>query len=195
MDARNRLRNTPGTLCIATRLSYEPQPCPSSTRSAAPWSRSARKAGRSSPSLCWSPSLPAGSGSLLLDRPHPRRLVRLFLPGSSPRHSGRAGLVVSPADGRIASVALGVPPRELGLGEGTRRRISVFMSVFDCHVNRVPMAGRVARIVYTPGKFLNAELDKASEHNERNAIVVDTPQVRSAWCRSPAWSPAASSAR
>jgi phosphatidylserine decarboxylase len=83
-------------------------------------------------------------------------------------------LVVSPADGRVAAVALGVAPKELGLGEQLRRRVSIFMSVFDCHVNRAPIAGAVARVVYTPGKFLNAELDKASEGNERNGIVVDT---------------------
>ena len=84
-------------------------------------------------------------------------------------------LVVSPADGRIAAVATGVAPRELGLGEQTRRRVSVFMSVFDCHVNRSPLAAKIARIVYTPGKFLNAELDKASEGNERNGFVLDSP--------------------
>ena len=64
-------------------------------------------------------------------------------------------------------------PRELGLGEQTRRRVSIFMSVFDCHVNRSPLAGKVTRIVYTPGKFFNAELDKASEDNERQHIVVE----------------------
>ena len=83
-------------------------------------------------------------------------------------------LVVSPADGRVAAVALGVAPKELGLGEQLRRRVSIFMSVFDCHVNRAPIGGAVARVVYTPGKFVNAELDKASEGNERNGIVVDT---------------------
>jgi phosphatidylserine decarboxylase len=83
-------------------------------------------------------------------------------------------LVVSPADGRVAAVALGVAPKELGLGEQLRRRVSIFMSVFDCHVNRAPIGGSVARVVYTPGKFVNAELDKASEGNERNGIVVDT---------------------
>ena len=84
------------------------------------------------------------------------------------------GLVVSPADGRVIAVAVGMAPRELGLGEQTRRRVSIFMSVFDCHVNRAPLAGRVAKIVYTPGKFFNADLDKASEDNERNGLVVET---------------------
>jgi phosphatidylserine decarboxylase len=63
-------------------------------------------------------------------------------------------------------------PHELGLGEQTRRRISVFMSVFDCHVNRSPIGGEVKTIVYTPGKFINADLDKASEGNERNGLVI-----------------------
>jgi phosphatidylserine decarboxylase len=84
------------------------------------------------------------------------------------------GLVVSPADGRVIAVAVGMAPRELGLGEQTRRRVSIFMSVFDCHVNRSPLAGRVTKIVYTPGKFFNADLDKASEDNERNGLVVES---------------------
>lgn len=83
-------------------------------------------------------------------------------------------VVVSPADGRISAVSVGMAPRELDLGEQTRRRISIFMSVFDCHVNRSPLAGQVTKIVYTPGKFLNAELDKASEDNERNGFVIET---------------------
>jgi phosphatidylserine decarboxylase len=83
-------------------------------------------------------------------------------------------LVISPADGRVARVSLGVAPKELGLGEQTRRRVSIFMSVFDCHVNRTPVPGKIAKIVYTPGKFLNADLDKASEANERNGFVIET---------------------
>lgn len=83
-------------------------------------------------------------------------------------------LVISPADGRISAVSVGTAPRELGLGEQTRRRISIFMSVFDCHVNRSPLAGRITKIVYTPGKFLNADLDKASEENERNGFVIES---------------------
>lgn len=83
-------------------------------------------------------------------------------------------LVVSPADGRVSAVVLGVPPAELGLGGATRRRISVFMNVFDCHVNRAPVAGSVTKIAYRPGRFINAELDKASEDNERNGIVLDS---------------------
>jgi phosphatidylserine decarboxylase len=84
------------------------------------------------------------------------------------------GIAVSPADGRVSAVALTVPPRELGLGEERRRRISIFMSIFDCHVNRAPLAGSVRDAVYRKGAFVNAALDKASEANERNGIVLDT---------------------
>jgi phosphatidylserine decarboxylase len=82
------------------------------------------------------------------------------------------GLVVAPADGRISLVTNAVPPPELGLGTAPLPRVSVFMSVFDCHVNRSPVTGRIERIAYTPGKFLNADLDKASEDNERNGFVI-----------------------
>ena len=82
------------------------------------------------------------------------------------------GLVVSPADGHISLVVNAVPPPELALGTTPLPRVSVFMSVFDCHVNRAPIAGRVERIAYTAGKFINADLDKASEDNERNALVI-----------------------
>ena len=82
----------------------------------------------------------------------------------------RDGLVVAPADGRVSQVVNAVPPPELGLGDRPLPRISIFMSVFDCHVNRSPVSGRIERIVYRAGKFLNADLDKASEDNERNAF-------------------------
>ena len=84
-------------------------------------------------------------------------------------------LVVSPADGVVSSVGPAVPPRELGLGSGEMTRISVFMNVFSCHVNRAPVRGRITRIEHRPGKFLNAELDKASQENERNGLVIDSP--------------------
>ena len=87
--------------------------------------------------------------------------------------------VVSPADGRVSSVAQAVPPRELGLGEEPLLRICVFMNVFNVHVNRAPVTGRVTRIAYRPGKFINAELDKASEDNERNGLVIERPDGRS----------------
>jgi phosphatidylserine decarboxylase len=88
------------------------------------------------------------------------------------------GLVVSPADGRISLVVNAVPPPELALGTVPLPRVSVFMSVFDCHVNRAPVGGRIERIAYTPGKFLNADLDKASEDNERNGLVIAAPSGR-----------------
>jgi phosphatidylserine decarboxylase len=90
----------------------------------------------------------------------------------------REGIVVAPADGRISQVANVVPPEELSLGERALPRISIFMSVFDCHVNRSPVAGRIERIVYRAGKFLSADLDKASEDNERNSFVIATNSGR-----------------
>jgi phosphatidylserine decarboxylase len=84
------------------------------------------------------------------------------------------GLVVSPADGRVSSVSDAVPPRELALGDMPLPRISVFMNVFNVHVNRAPVSGRIAKIAYKAGVFLNAELDKASDDNERNAVVIQT---------------------
>jgi phosphatidylserine decarboxylase len=87
-------------------------------------------------------------------------------------------LVVSPADGMISAVGPAAPPPELGLGPEPLLRISIFMSVFDVHVNRAPMTGRVAKIAYRPGIFLNADLDKASEDNERNGLVIDTAAGR-----------------
>jgi len=88
------------------------------------------------------------------------------------------GLVVSPADGRVSLIVNAVPPAELQLGATPLPRVSVFMNVFDCHVNRAPIGGRVERIAYRPGKFLNADLDKASEDNERNGLVIATPSMR-----------------
>ncbi|MDB5512126.1 MAG: phosphatidylserine decarboxylase family protein [Enterovirga sp.] len=90
----------------------------------------------------------------------------------------REGLVVSPADGRVSMIANALPPPELGLSDTPLLRISVFMNVFDCHVNRSPVSGRIARIVYTPGLFLNADLDKASEDNERNALIIEAGAAR-----------------
>ncbi|WP_040489302.1 phosphatidylserine decarboxylase [Fulvimarina pelagi] len=83
-------------------------------------------------------------------------------------------LVVSPADGHVSLVGSIVPPQELDLGEEPMLRISVFMNVFDCHVNRAPVAGPIRQIVYQKGSFKNAELDKASEVNERNSLVIDS---------------------
>jgi phosphatidylserine decarboxylase len=86
----------------------------------------------------------------------------------------RDGIVVAPADGRVSQVVSAVPSRELELGERPLPRVSIFMSVFDCHINRSPVAGRIERIVYRAGKFISADLDKASEDNERNAFVIVT---------------------
>jgi phosphatidylserine decarboxylase len=90
----------------------------------------------------------------------------------------REGLVVAPADGRISLVVNGVPPKELGLSDRPLPRISIFMSVFDCHVNRTPVSGRIERMVYRAGKFISADLDKASEDNERNAFIITTARAR-----------------
>ena len=85
-------------------------------------------------------------------------------------------LVISPADGKVSHVGAVVPPKELGLGDEPMLRISVFMNVFNCHVNRAPMKGKITGIFYKKGSFLNAELDKASQENERNSLVLETEQ-------------------
>ena len=82
------------------------------------------------------------------------------------------GLVTSPADGIVAAVAPRVPPRELDLGPEPRPCIGIFMNVFDVHINRTPLPGRIVKRAYHPGKFLNASLDKASELNERQSWLV-----------------------
>ncbi len=88
------------------------------------------------------------------------------------------GLVVSPADGVVCSIGSFAPPPELGLGTDPMQRVCVFMSVFDCHVNRAPVTGRIAKIAYKPGLFVNADLDKASEDNERNGLIIEANQGR-----------------
>jgi phosphatidylserine decarboxylase len=94
----------------------------------------------------------------------------------------RAGLVVAPADGKVVLVDRAVPPAELGMGDAPRRRVAIFLSVMDVHVNRSPAQGRVGRIAYRHGKFLDASLDKASEDNERNALRIDLPDGRDIGC-------------
>jgi phosphatidylserine decarboxylase len=84
----------------------------------------------------------------------------------------RAGLVVSPADGRIVSIAPAVPPAELGMGPAPMMRIGIFLNVFDVHVNRIPLGGKIVKLAYHKGKYLNASLDKASDENERMAIRI-----------------------
>ena len=90
---------------------------------------------------------------------------------------GGGNFVVAPADGLITMIEKVPVPPELGgpdgLGEGAATRVSIFMSVFDVHINRSPIAGRIRRITYVPGKFLNADLDKASEDNERQHFLVE----------------------
>ncbi|MEY3306978.1 MAG: hypothetical protein RLZZ413_1016 [Pseudomonadota bacterium] len=90
----------------------------------------------------------------------------------------RDGLIISPADGVVSMIGPAVPPEELGLGPAAMTRISVFMNVFNCHVNRLPIAGTITKVAYRPGKFLNASLDKASVDNERNALAVRLPDGR-----------------
>jgi phosphatidylserine decarboxylase len=90
----------------------------------------------------------------------------------------REGLLVSPADGIVSLIEHAVPPPELGLSAAPLLRVSVFMSVFNCHVNRAPIGGRITAIAYRAGKFFNASLDKASTDNERNALAIELPDGR-----------------
>jgi phosphatidylserine decarboxylase len=92
----------------------------------------------------------------------------------------RPGLLVSPADGMVVSTASAPPPPELMIGEAEGTRIGIFLSVFDVHVVRAPLGGRVAALRYTKGRFVNASLDEASRHNERLAIRIvppDSPEI------------------
>jgi len=90
----------------------------------------------------------------------------------------REGLVVAPADGRVSKIINAVPPAELNLGERALPRVSIFMNVFNCHINRSPVTGRIEKIVYKAGTFINAELDKASENNERNSFLITSGTTR-----------------
>lgn len=83
------------------------------------------------------------------------------------------GLIVSPADGVVSLIERAVPPPELGAGDAPLLRVSVFMSVFNCHVNRAPIAGKLVKMSYRAGKFFNASLDKASVDNERNSLLFE----------------------
>jgi phosphatidylserine decarboxylase len=89
-----------------------------------------------------------------------------------------AGLLVSPADGVVSLIERAVPPPELGMGPEALLRVSVFMSVFNCHVNRAPIAGKITAVAYRPGTFVNASLDKASTDNERNALAIEMADGR-----------------
>ncbi|MDK3160012.1 phosphatidylserine decarboxylase [Kamptonema cortianum] len=85
------------------------------------------------------------------------------------------GLVISPADGIITKIEKALPPKELKWKKSRLTRISIFLNVFDVHVNRIPVDGIIKRVHYYPGKFFNASLDKASEFNERNSLLIETP--------------------
>lgn len=90
----------------------------------------------------------------------------------------RDGLIVSPADGIVSLIERAVPPAELGMSDQALTRVSVFMNVFNCHVNRAPIAGTIRAIAYRPGKFFNASLDKASADNERNSLCIELSDGR-----------------
>lgn len=85
----------------------------------------------------------------------------------------REGLVVSPADGKVVLIQDMTPPEEFGMGTEPLTRVSIFLNVFDVHVNRAPIAGKIRKMIYHPGKFLNAASDKASDENER-AVMITT---------------------
>ncbi|MDB5415015.1 MAG: phosphatidylserine decarboxylase family protein [Rubritepida sp.] len=91
-------------------------------------------------------------------------------------------LVLAPADGKVVLVGPAIPPVELEMGAAPRWRVAIFLSVMDVHVNRSPVQGRISRISYRPGKFLDASVDKASEENERNALRFDLPDGRQLGC-------------
>jgi phosphatidylserine decarboxylase len=118
-------------------------------------------------SLVWMPLFWIGVGATVWCYYFFRDPVRII-----PQHPG---LVMSPADGIVSLIEDVVPPTDLGLGDAPLTRVSVFMNVFNCHVNRAPIAGQIIHVVYHSGKFLNASLDKASEHNERNSITIEAP--------------------
>ncbi|HEX3651479.1 MAG TPA: phosphatidylserine decarboxylase [Rhizomicrobium sp.] len=105
----------------------------------------------------------------LIAAPFTLWVVAFFRDPERQAPAGR-GLIVSPADGLLLPVTQAIPPPELGFSAGPRTRLSIFMNVFDIHVNRAPESGTVEGLAYRPGKFFNASFDKASEHNERMAI-------------------------
>ncbi len=83
-------------------------------------------------------------------------------------------LIISPADGVIQKITEALPPSELGLGDGEMLRISIFLNIFNVHVNRIPASGKILSLHYNPGKFFNASLDKASVYNERQSVLMET---------------------
>ncbi|WP_404830668.1 phosphatidylserine decarboxylase [Sediminicoccus rosea] len=94
----------------------------------------------------------------------------------------RHDLVLAPADGKVVLVGPAIPPAELEMGDQPRWRVAIFLSVLDVHVNRSPVQGRISRISYRHGKFMDASLEKASEENERNALRFDLPDGRDLAC-------------
>lgn len=118
--------------------------------------------------LIWAPLLWLGLGATIWCYYFFRDPVRVI--------PQQAGLVLSPADGIVSLIEDVVPSGDLALGEDALTRVSIFMNVFNCHVNRAPVAGKVANVVYRHGKFVNASLDKASEHNERNSVTLETAE-------------------
>lgn len=86
------------------------------------------------------------------------------------------GLIISPADGKVVGVKEVVPPKEFDMGTEPMLRISIFLNVFDVHINRIPVDGVIKKIIYHPGRFFNASLDKASEHNERQSLIITTEE-------------------
>ncbi|UPY38645.1 phosphatidylserine decarboxylase [Sediminicoccus sp. KRV36] len=94
----------------------------------------------------------------------------------------RHDLVLAPADGKVVLVGPAIPPAELDMGSEPRWRVAIFLSVLDVHVNRSPVQGRVTRISYRHGKFMDASMEKASEENERNALRFELPDGRDLAC-------------
>lgn len=82
-------------------------------------------------------------------------------------------LITSPADGTVVAINYDVPPKEFGLGDEKRYKVSIFLSLFNVHTNRIPVSGKIKSVIYQPGSFLNAALDKASVFNEKNTLVVE----------------------
>ena len=114
----------------------------------------------------WEPLFWIGAGATVWCYYFFRDPVRVI-----PQHEG---LVLSPADGIVSLIERVMPSPELDLGPDPVVRVSVFMNVFNCHVNRAPLTGKVIAVNYRHGKFVNASLDKASEHNERNSVTIET---------------------
>jgi len=91
-------------------------------------------------------------------------------------------LVIAPADGKVVLVGPAIPPAELEMGDAPRWRVAIFLSVLDVHVNYAPVQGRISRIAYRPGTFIDASMEKASTENERNALRFDLPDGRQLAC-------------